>query len=90
MDSGSSWTPIDTADTTPGASLQITNSGVSPAVQVLWRNNLCEEVPYHTLLPGDSISQTSYEEHVWVARNTDGVVLDYIVTPAGSAWEIPP
>lgn len=100
VDSGAVTTPIDTADTagalpcspssaTPAASLQITNSGVAPAVQVLWRDSACAEIAYHTLLPGDSISQPSFEGHVWVARDVDGAALDYIATPAGSAaWEI--
>lgn len=92
-DSGSTddTVPCSPSGTLPAATVQITNPDISPAVEVLWRDPLCDEWPYHTLFPGDSVSQPSYEGHIWVARDLKGALVDVLTTPAGStSWEVTP
>lgn len=90
QDTGDTGLPCSPADATPAAELLIRNAGPD-TVDIFWRAQDCQEYRYHTLFPSSEAAQPSYEGHVWVARLSDGQVVDTNETPPGNTtWEVSP
>lgn len=91
-------TPDDTGPTLPGTpELPCSGGGSTPltftvdnrlpaAVDVLWLDFGCAEVPYTSVGPGETWDIASYDTHVWIGRDlashayVGSIVLD--ATPA--------
>ena len=64
------------ASTTP-TTLTVTNSADGP-IELWWIDETGTAQYYATLQPGDTRSQSTFEEHNWILRHPDGWYLEYI------------
>lgn len=63
--------------------LEVVNDCFSVAVQVLWVNYGCEEIPYGLVEPGEFWQQGTYQNHPWRIRNAETGELMREVPPLG-------
>ena len=90
-DTGEAVTLPCSSDGGAEATLTVTNdSGV--AVDIYWRDGLCEEHTYQLLAPGDRHTQGTFTGHVWVARELTGAraLVDFTVVEDApeASWSI--